>query len=434
MPEMKTVLMIAPYFVPRRRVGAVRPFRFAINLKRYGYRPVIMTIGHKPELLTPAEKNLLSGVPMISIETGIDRTTRAQKKENFYPQDDWGGITEVISNLIDRQTPVDTWIYLFLIRWRWIKNEALRVNPDIIWATGDPWSGLWLGRKLAKTLNKPFVTDFRDTWTLANVGLRERSRISGWIDEVIEKRVIRTSDFLVFTSEETRALYSDHYQLDKNCTAAIYNTFDPISRLGSRNKSASSTYRKGVVQIHFFGRFRRLSPAQPIIEILKKLRGQRPEIAGRFRIHSYGTPDPDQLNFIERAGLSSQFIFEDVVSPEEAQKALKSADLLLLSTHHSRRSIIPAKLWDYLGTGKPIFSIVPNPEVEKILADFHSSNHFTVGSSISAEDYLSKLVVSLSNGENDSPSASYIEKLESRHGAVSRTKLLAGIFDLLSAG
>ncbi|MDZ7682579.1 MAG: hypothetical protein U5J63_12930 [Fodinibius sp.] len=30
---MKKLLMVAPYFLPRRRVGALRPFKFAIHLR-----------------------------------------------------------------------------------------------------------------------------------------------------------------------------------------------------------------------------------------------------------------------------------------------------------------------------------------------------------------------------------------------------------------
>lgn len=429
MPELKTVLMIAPYFVPRRRVGAVRPFRFAVNLPQNGYRPVVMTIGHKQELMTSAECAIMKDIPVISIETGIDRTTRVESREDLFHRNNGINITDRMAQLIDRHTPLDTWIYLFLRQWRWILNEANRVNPDLIWASGDPWSGLWLGMKLSKALGKPFVADFRDPWTLTNVGLRKRSQLSGWLDRKVEKRVIQASDFLVFTSDATRLLYSDVYQLNKNRSATIYNTFDPIKRVDEEQGNEVPSENSSLIQIHFFGRFRRLSPVHPIVEILSRLKEQKPEVAANIRIHSYGIPESDQIQSIERAGLTSQFIYEDSVSPEEAQVALKSADLLLLSTHPSRESIIPAKLWDYLVTGKPIFSIVPNPEVEKILGGIESGFHFTNGNGNAAEEYLSKFVDSKANGEKIKLSDSEIQKLESDHSAESRTEVLAGIFD-----
>lgn len=431
MPELKTVLMIAPYFVPRRRVGAVRPFRFAVNLPRNGYRPVVMTIGHNSELMTSAESVIMKDIPVISIETGIDRTTRADGRENVFKRNSGINITDRFADLIDRHTPLDTWVYLFLKKWRWILNEAIRVNPDLIWASGDPWSGLWLGMKLSKALGKPFVADFRDPWTLTNVGLRKRSRLSGWIDRKVEKRVIEASDYLVFTSDATRLLYSDGYHLNKHRSATIYNTFDPIKRVDGEQGNEVPSENSSLIQIHFFGRFRRLSPVHPIVEILSRLREQKPKVAANIRIHSYGIPESDQIQSIERAGLTSQFIYEDSVSPEEAQVALKSADLLLLSTHPSRESIIPAKLWDYLVTGKPIFSIVPNPEVEKILQGNESGIHFTYGNGIAAEEYLSKFVDSKVNGEKIILSDSEVQKLETDHSAESRTEMLASIFDRL---
>ena len=434
MNKSKSVLMIAPYFVPRRRVGAVRPFRFAVNLPKYGYRPVVMTIGHKPAQLTSAECELLSDIPVISIETGIDRTETVKRSDDVNQRDRGLSITDRVTQFIDRQTPIDTWTYLFLSRWRWIRSEALRVNPDLVWATGDPWSGLWLGKKLSKVLKKPFVADFRDPWTLANVGLRKRSQLSGWVDRKAEKSVIQSSDFLVFTSEATRSLYSDQYHLSSDHSSTIYNTFDPIHRVEEAYLNETPSKKNSdVIQIHFFGRFRRLSPVQPIVEILNRLKEQKPELAAKICIHSYGVPEAEQLQLIDRAELSSQFIFEDVVTPEEAQIALRPADLLLLSTNPSRDSIIPAKLWDYMVTGKPILSIVPNPEVEKILGSIESGIHFTPVNGLSPEEYLSNFVISESKGENSSLPDSLVKKLESQHSAESRTKSLAGILDRLIA-
>ena len=77
---MKKVLMIAPYFIPRRRVGALRPFKFAIHLQSYGYQPVILTIASPESTFTKLEKEVLKNIPIIEIEPPFDRTN--PKKNN----------------------------------------------------------------------------------------------------------------------------------------------------------------------------------------------------------------------------------------------------------------------------------------------------------------------------------------------------------------
>ena len=43
--------------------------------------------------------------------------------------------------------------------------------PDVVFATGAPWTALFVGKVLAQRFRVPFVADFRDTWT-GNVKIR----------------------------------------------------------------------------------------------------------------------------------------------------------------------------------------------------------------------------------------------------------------------
>lgn len=426
---MKTVLMVAPYFVPRRRVGALRPFRFAIHLNRMGYQPVILTIGHDRELLTNAESSLLSKIPIINIKTGIDRTKRKYSSEKTNDQNVPEKFTDTFTKWIDKQTPIDTWIYLFLSRWRWIRNEVEKVNPHLIWATGDPWSGLWLGEKLSGALSKPLIADFRDPWTLANVNLRKRSHFSRIIDRYYEKKIVQSADHLIFTSDATETLYSEQYHLDQNSTTTIYNTFDPYKLDDSFVNISGKTSKNSKFKIHFFGRFRRLSPVQPIVDVVSRLKVLDPLCASGIQIHSYGEPDQEQLQQIEQSDLSNHFIFEEPVAPEKSTDVLKEADLLLLTTHPERKNVIPAKLWDYLITGKPILSIVPNPEVDRIVNESDSRIHHTSGNCDEIVEYLRKLIEMKKKGEVPVETMDTIMKLREVHSVESRSKELATIFD-----
>lgn len=358
---MKTILMIAPYFVPRRRVGALRPFKFAIHLQAFGYKPVVITISDPESEATDLEKELLEDIEIIEIDPPFDRTTSKKQSSNQEDKEspflDW----------IDKNIPTDSWIFLFLWKYMSIESKARAIDPDIIWATGDPWSGLWLGEKLARNLSKPFIADFRDPWTLSNVNLRERSSFSMGVDQEIEKKVIRNADKLIFTSEETKKRYAKHFHLQETKSKTIYNSYDLTLAKEYEDETWDVELNPRFLNIIFFGRFRPLSPVTPIADALKELKKMNPEDASYIHIHSFGDPGMENRSIIREYGLEQNFIFHKPVVPEKMLPVLNSADILLLSTNMKRQQVIPAKLWDYLSVEIPILSITPNSEVGDII-------------------------------------------------------------------
>lgn len=367
--------MIAPYFVPRRRVGALRPFRFATRLKQHGWQPMVVTIKSSGSDLTAREAELLNGMEILEVAPPFDRTTPATAKKKSAP----GSESEsVLADWVDKHFPLDTWLPLFWINYRNILNSIHDYSPDLIWSTGDPWSGHWLGNKLSKHLDLPWIADFRDPWTLADIELRERSRFSSAIDKRVEKKVVSQADLLVFTSGRTEALYREHFNLPAEKSSVIYNSFDDLTTGVHDGVEWEFEANSNSIHLFFFGRFRRLSPADPVLKMLKNLETADPELFKKIRIHSFGSAETDQLRKIEEAGMIGQFVFHDPVLPEQSLNVLKKADILLLSTSSVRANIIPAKLWDYLAAGKPVLSIVPNPEVAHILEQSKAGKQFKV--------------------------------------------------------
>lgn len=430
MSDSKKVLLIAPYFVPRRRVGSLRPFKFAIHLTSLGYQPIVLTIGHKPDQLTTIEKKLLESIEVLSIDSPFDRTSGPNKIKKT---DKKGKkrIDDVISSWIDRNCPIDTWIILFILRWRWIYRVVKHTKPDLIMATGDPWSGLWLGEKLSKKLNVPFVADFRDPWTLGTIRLRERSSFSAGMDRLYEKRVVQQADVLIFTSNQTHKIYTEKYQVPPSKTATIYNSFEPELMSKSSDFSISPKWEPSKLNILFLGRFRRLSSVSAVLDLLKQLQNGAPEDIDLIRIHSFGNPDIGEQKRIEEAGFDSNFMFHEPFKPEESLQVMKSADLLLLSTSKERSNIIPAKLWDYLFSDVPILSIVPNPEVGEIVEKTNAGIHFSPENRVEMTDFIIRAIQTKRSGVDLPMQGRKEVKVIQEFTSRSATVKLAAIFDEL---
>lgn len=390
----RRLLMIAPYFLPRRRVGALRPFRFAAHLKEHGWEPHVVTIRSGGQL-TPLERALSEGVQLTEIDPRLDLTGSSGSQLQMEEQVETSNLSErlehlkkwadgagrSISDFIDRHWPMDTWQLLFIREYRSLLRRAREANPAVIWSTGDPWSGHWLAERLSQSLDLPWVADFRDPWTLGGVSLRSRSRFSRWMDRRYEQRFIRRADHLIFTSGRTRQLYVNHYPEVRWKSSTITNSFDPALFSGSKRQSEGSDVTlqeldqqpehqaspDKTLELIFFGRFRGLSPATPVIRLLAEVRAISPELQSCIRITSFGPLLQSDVALATEAGVIDSFRTSRPVPPEAGPDLLNRADILLISTDPRRSSIIPAKLWDYLAVPVPVLSIAPNPEIDTIL-------------------------------------------------------------------
>lgn len=166
--SLQRVLLLAPYFLPRRRVGSMRPFRFAIHLREFGWEPTILTIASPEAQLTDKEAHLLKDIRVLSIASPIDRTFRSESQLGA-PSGKGGRPRQLAPAswiaAMDRQFPVDAWFPLFAAKFGKMLRKAAEVDPQVVWATGDPWSGLVAGQWLSKRLGVPYIADFRDPWT-----------------------------------------------------------------------------------------------------------------------------------------------------------------------------------------------------------------------------------------------------------------------------
>ncbi|MFO7846382.1 MAG: glycosyltransferase [Balneolaceae bacterium] len=385
---MRTAVMIAPYFVPRRRVGSLRPFKFVKHLQSFGWKPVVFTIGNSDQQMTHAEKRALKGVTIHHITPPFDRTTSPPSKVDVQTKHRvWADWADLAAEWFDRQVPMDTWIFLFWSAYSKILKQAGDESPDLIWSTGDPWSGHWLGHKLSKDLNKPWIADFRDPWTLSGLNLRERSWFSSRKDRKLEEKFLSDADKIIFTAKATEELYKNTYSLKPGKTATIYNSFSiPDSgNPGKHHMTWTGDIDDSLLNLIFFGSFRRLSPINPIAEAVAALPAM---VRNKVRVHSFGSLRSDDRKTLERLDVSSQFITHKKVVPEQAAEVFSQADILMVSTSSERESIIPAKLWEYMISDKPILSITPNPEIQDILKEtgagihFHNSNTKEIADSL----------------------------------------------------
>jgi len=441
MTSTRRVLLFAPYFLPRRRVGSMRPFRFAIHLRSFGWEPVVVTIAAANQSLTPKEAHLLKDVEIIEIHPPFDRTNRSESqlgaegtvRSRRSPLiEQWGSVTSKLLSTIDRQFPTDTWLLLFAAKYRELLAIVRRVDPDVLWVTGDPWSALVTTERLARHFDLPWIADIRDPWTLSKMRVSRQWEISRRLDRFFERRVMSSADAIVFQASMVEAAYRQYYSDLDIDTYVIRNSFDPCvfdDAITFEAAGAEQVSTDGRLRIGFFGRFRAMSPAALMIDALHAVRRHDKEMAERIEVFSFGALNEQDAAYALEKGVFGNFHRSETVPLEKSLTVLRQFDLLLISTDLRRDQIIPAKIFEYLAAGRPIVSLSLNTEVEEILTRTRTGLQLDPRHTDQVAIFFMECLRAMDEGEalpiTFKPDALEIARHEARH----TTRELAEIFD-----
>ncbi len=393
--QQPSVLIFAPYFPPRKRVGAIRPYRFAKHLNKMGWRVTVMCIHSKGTLdeRTSAE---LEGVEILSLKPPLDRTESSTSKSSSKKAS--SASESKLTQWFDQQFPLDTWWPFFRAKRNEIEEHIHAINPDIIWSTSDPWSGGYVIGQIAVSMNKPWVADFRDPWTLCDVRFPKKGKLAQWFEKKAERWMMKHADHVTFTAHKTATKYKKQYpKLD---ASVIYNSFD-LDHFDQQKTHTPEVSNK--LRVLFLGAFRDLSNAELILNVLEKAMSINEEVAKCIEIHSYAALTGADKEKAENLGVTHQFIVRDKVPVTQVPQEINQADVLLLSTQPDRTDIIPAKLWDYLPAEKPIISLVQNSEVKEILLETDRGEQFDIQNLEAAANQLIRYAEGRLKG-NDVPS------------------------------
>lgn len=331
------ILIISPYFAPRPRIGAQRATKFARHLPDFGYVPHIVS-------LDPGE----AGQSVIQLTTPVDRTHRRSGSALGATGNPQG------LDALDRWIPIDSWVPVMWWNRARVVEHAREKGIRLVWSTGDPWSGHLLAETVADALGVPWIADWRDPWTLCPVRNQDRPAWVRALDRRVERHWMLRATLNTFTAQETERRYRSAYGI---ATTTIHNAFDHDD-ISSGEPAPGNEF----VELLFFGRFRDLSPAEPVIRLVASC-----DHPSRVRVVSFGPLGEADLQLASRLGVAECFVSEPPIPLATSMDRLRKADFLLLSTDPRRDEIIPAKLWDYLPAGRPILSLVPNRDVDQVV-------------------------------------------------------------------
>jgi hypothetical protein len=358
------VLIISFWFPPSNVVGAIRVGKLARYLVHHGHEPRVLTTDVVEDRSLPLE------IPGEYVHSEYrrrrdwyDPLMRYVRRRSGTAVVMGGNVSRIEGKGVGK--PAWDWfkrqyhglVHLPDMRTDWIKTAVPagrrlveEWRPDIIFASGPPFTGLIIAGRLSRAFNIPWVADFRDLWVdNPYYGHSE----PGWrrpVEAMVERLTVRNAAALVTVSpiwaEQLRQRHGKPAEV-------VYNGYAeedfPRSRLHEDQGELITIRYTGSI----YQGFRDPSALFAAIGLLgNKLRE-------RVRVEFYGDAGDEVLALAEQHRVRDHVIVRPPVPYRSALQLQMEADILLLLQWSDRRDEgnLPGKVFEYLYARRPILFI-----------------------------------------------------------------------------
>ncbi len=293
----------------------------------------------------------------------------------------------------------------------------------VLWSSSVPYSAHVAAMLAARRTGVPWVAEFRDPWTTAHPLNLPRSNLRRSLNLLIERRIVTSADHVVVLAETLRTRLLDrHPGLPPSRVSVVTNGFMP-------RRAGSPPPPEEQMSILYAGVVAPWEDPSPVLAALDRVHVRRP---GSFRMVVLGPPEPwlEQRHQADRPWLE----LRGVVSPSEANEAMRhSSVLLVVQNHPAYRIILPGKAFQYIGSRRPILAVVPADwELTGMLRQYSDLRHVDPGDQAGLASNVEALLAEHADGTLQQPRVS--EELIAPLHRAEQAKQLAAIFDRLTVG
>lgn len=378
--KRRKLLLITYAWPPMSGVGLFRALKFAKYLPEFGWDPVILTVKVGPaelcrDLCYSSDirvyrtdyRDLLSEVKSIfpkcrrSLEAPDRHVTAKIANANIKS----GAMASFVRELIAMPDEQRGWFKYGVAEGRKIIELE---KADLIFSTSPPETVHLIARRLKRHLRTPWVADLRDLW--ADDNFRSRTLLKKTILKRMERAILRDADSVVTVSQP----WADSLQsfLPEGRVSVIENGFDEQDLGGVRyrgNEKFTITYAGKLHRIH-----------QPVDIFFSAIKGlvdkglmDRQKVLVNFYV--FGFDKPDIRGIAERYGVSDMVSCHERVDYSSSLKIQRTSDILLFVQWQGPGGDgwYSAKLYDYIGSRRPILALASNGGVAGRLIDSTSS-------------------------------------------------------------
>ena len=361
---MRKLLFVAYHFPPIRHSATVRILKFSKYLPQFGWHPYILTIN------TPQKNNdEFEGIRKEDIYRSFLFHPRRIAKQLLLKR--YESLTHQRDKYIE---PSPGWLKRLsrtISGWILIPDEAIlwfpgatrlgrkiiqEKNIDVILTTSGPYSvsliGLWLKRKC----KLPWLADFRDNWTRLGTDIYQPTPFHSWIHQSFERQVFYHADCVTSVQPD---LYVGGDNNIHRKIKHLTNGFDPDDFPTDIKIDNNKKFR-----IVYAGSFYGDRKPDNFIKAISSLLDSNPKLRDDFEIDLYGSSAETFISRkLEELQLSKIVKLKGNIPHDQILSELQNADLLLLILPNHQKTVYSGKLFEYLGSNRPILGLVPTDGV-----------------------------------------------------------------------
>jgi glycosyltransferase involved in cell wall biosynthesis len=340
---MPNFLAIAFHFPPSAESsGHLRTLAFTRYLPALGWQPVVLSA--HPRAYSRTDNRLLEALPQ---ELPVIRAFALDAQKHLSIR----GSYPLLLEQPDRWS--SWWLGAVIAGFRLIK----RYRPTVIWSTSPIATAHLIAHTLHRRTGLPWIADFRDP---INVSSNGNGTLTHRVRARVEKKTIRRSTYNVFTTQGAAQLYTERYPWRRTEDfVVIPNGYDE-SDFADFPAGQLSRQREAVPLrlVHSGLLYREQRDPKAFFDALGELASTREISMNALQVILRASGHEDYYRqLIHSAGLEDLVHLRPAIPYREALEEQYEADGLLLFQGSAYNRQIPAKIYEYLRIGRPIFAL-----------------------------------------------------------------------------
>jgi Glycosyl transferase 4-like domain len=408
-----SVVLIAYHFPPDPAVGSLRAANVARAFRDAGYRVDVVTARLSGETGTRSTQDPGLVVHPVTVLPGpgdvctrlkawmLAKRRRSPESTDGSGRSTWTPPTQVAAwkrlLLALLHLPDDQQGFV-LPAWRRAR-KLVRTGARLVYSTGPPYSPHLVGLALRSIRGIRWIMELRDPWTGSDhKPWWVRTRATDALDARLERLCLKRADLVVAVSEGIRNRLAS--RMPARSSSRLLVVRNGIEHLVS---SAAPERRPGPVRIVYTGTIYWNRDPRPFLRglaaMFRKKQMDPEQVAVSFigECRSIGTVSMEKE--IDTLGLTDVVRVQDQLPHAAVKAIIEEADALLLLAQQQPDQV-PNKLYEYLGTRRPILAFADaDGETARMLRQVGGHYVVTGDDEEEVERALAEMLISAPRGD-----------------------------------
>jgi glycosyltransferase involved in cell wall biosynthesis len=371
---LKKVLVIAYFFPPLGGSGVQRTLKFVKYLPDFGIQPIVSTVkyGHN----FAYDESLLKEIPKIA------KVFRSNSMETIWLRkiiEKLAGFRHLRRNEI--QTPVeqgnkeqgiqgksfkqrlfdfiDNYLFIPDSKIRWLPcgfltslRAAREEKVDYIFSSSYPYTVHIIALLVNKFYHKPWIADFRDPW-VGNKAMVKNIAFRRKLDIWLERKIVKNAAYIINVTPPITEMYKQRYPEFAEKMITITNGFDEqdFKSLSPVHQEKFTLIYTGIITVHY--------DIETFVRGIADFLKEQPTARTRFQCLFIGYIPPAVIEIFVQYNIRDILVILPYMDHRECLNYLAGADMQFLTFGQDLDNAYSGKLFDYIGSGKPILALVP---------------------------------------------------------------------------